>query len=148
MASPESFFEGVRAPLLLDRTVIDAEAPLLVKVADLFDAKKTVSRSLPRINVEPEHQPQRSTRRSGSTPLMNMVSRRRAYYSRCGCWRTPILVRRPGSLWKPSCPGCSSFLRARGASMICRSSLRREQVGRRTPFHKDAARVEIAAPGE
>jgi hypothetical protein len=43
--SLKAFLRACELHFLLDRTVIDAEAPLLVKVADLFDAKKTVSRS-------------------------------------------------------------------------------------------------------
>ncbi len=43
--SLKSFLRACELHFLLDRTVIDAEAPLLMKVADLFDAKKTVSRS-------------------------------------------------------------------------------------------------------
>ena len=43
--SLKAFLRACELHFLLDRTVIDAEAPLLMKVADLFDAKKTVSRS-------------------------------------------------------------------------------------------------------
>ena len=119
----KAFLRACELHFLLDRTVIEAEAPLLMKVADLFDAKKTVSRSnfrasMSSLNITKDLSEalwEHFSDENGFNALGLLLALRLLADTYPGTSRREPL--------EAKLPGCSSFLReVEGASMTCRSS--------------------------